>query len=107
MVWGSASLALAQATPAEDTQKPWLKAKPERVAWWQSLRYGMFIHWGPVSLRGTEIGWSRGAERRGTGGSGEVPVEEYDNLYTKFHPTEFTPTSGSASRKRPGCATWS
>ncbi len=91
MVWGSASLALAQATPAEDTQKPWLQAKPERVAWWQSLRYGMFIHWGPVSLRGTEIGWSRGAERRGTGGSGEVPVEEYDTLYTKFNPTEFNP----------------
>gem|GEM_PF-2443083 len=23
-------------------------------------RFGMFIHWGLVSLRGTEIGWSRG-----------------------------------------------
>ena len=92
MVWGSASLALAQATPADDAQKPWLKAKPERVAGWQSLRYGMFIHWGPVSLRGTEIGWSRGGERRGTGGEkGEVPVEEYDTLYTKFNPTEFNP----------------
>ena len=26
------------------------------------LRFGMFIHWGPVSLTGKEIGWSRGRE---------------------------------------------
>lgn len=25
-------------------------------------RFGMFIHFGPVSLRGTEIGWSLGKE---------------------------------------------
>ena len=29
---------------------------------WQDMRFGMFIHWGPVSLKGTEIGWSRGRE---------------------------------------------
>src|SRR5690625_4409082 len=23
------------------------------------LRFGLFIHWGPVTLKGTEIGWSR------------------------------------------------
>jgi len=23
---------------------------------WQATRFGMFIHWGPVSLKGTEIG---------------------------------------------------
>jgi len=46
----------------------------------QDLRFGMFIHWGPVSLKGTEIGWSRGKE---------VPAEEYDQLYKQFNPTEF------------------
>lgn len=46
----------------------------------QDLKFGMFVHWGPVSLKGTEIGWSRGRE---------VPVEEYDNLYKKFNPTKF------------------
>ena len=40
----------------------------------------MFIHWGPVSLKGTEIGWSRGAE---------VPIAEYDNLYKRFNPVKF------------------
>lgn len=47
---------------------------------WQAMRFGMFIHWGPVSLKGTEIGWSRGAQ---------VPVEEYDNLYRQFNPEKF------------------
>ena len=43
----------------------------------------MFIHWGPVSIVGTEIGWSRGGERRGRSDpkTGNVPVEVYDNLY--------------------------
>jgi alpha-L-fucosidase len=43
-------------------------------------RFGMFIHWGPVTLRGTEIGWSRGVS---------VPTEEYDNLYKEFNPVLF------------------
>lgn len=43
-------------------------------------RFGMFIHFGPVSLRGTEIGWSRGKE---------VPTVEYDNLYKEFNPVLF------------------
>lgn len=43
-------------------------------------RFGMFIHFGPVSLRGTEIGWSRGKE---------VSTMEYDNLYKEFNPLLF------------------
>ncbi|MBC7328143.1 alpha-L-fucosidase [bacterium] len=54
----------------------------ERTKWWREGRFGIFIHWGPVSLVGTEIGWSRGSS---------VPVEVYDNLYKKFNPTKFNP----------------
>jgi alpha-L-fucosidase len=53
---------------------------PADLSWWRDARFGMFVHWGPVSLRGTEIGWSRGKE---------VPVEEYDALYRRFNPTAF------------------
>ena len=45
-----------------------------------SLRFGMFIHWGPVTLRGTEIGWSRYAK---------VPAADYDTLYRIFNPVKF------------------
>ena len=44
---------------------------------WQTARFSMFIYWGPVSLKGTEVGWSRGRE---------VPVEEYDSFYQEFNP---------------------
>ena len=58
----------------------WPKADPAAIARWQALRFGMFIHWGPVSLTGKEIGWSRGAE---------TPIDVYDNLYKQFNPTNF------------------
>jgi alpha-L-fucosidase len=67
------------ASPAESGLS-WPKADPAAVAHWQALRFGMFIHWGPVSLTGHEIGWSRGAE---------TPVDVYDNLYHQFNPTNF------------------
>ncbi len=63
--------------------------KTDRIRWWREGRFGMFIHWGPVSLEGTEISWSRGGERRGIEGKGEIPVEVYDNLYRKFNPVQF------------------
>lgn len=65
-------------TAAEKTSE--LKAPSETIEKWRDMRFGMFIHWGPVSLKGTEIGWSRGAP---------IPIEEYDNLYKKFNPEKF------------------
>lgn len=63
--------------------------KEARMAWWRDAKFGLFIHWGPVSLKGTEIGWSRGGERRGTGGTGQIPLDVYDNLYKQFNPVKF------------------
>ena len=62
-----------------------------RLAWWRAARFGMFIHWGPISLKGTEISWSRAGPRQGCPSKslGTVPVEEYDNLYKQFNPTKF------------------
>ena len=61
---------------AEDAKT--ITAEPIRK--WQDMRFGMFIHWGPVSLKGTEIGWSRGRQ---------VPKAQYDQLYKKFNPVKF------------------
>ncbi|MGA2555720.1 MAG: alpha-L-fucosidase [Verrucomicrobiota bacterium] len=58
----------------------WPRPDPAAVARWQALRFGMFIHWGPVSLTGREISWSRGAP---------TPIEVYDNLYKEFNPANF------------------
>ena len=67
----------------------YLKAGEKKMQWWRDTKFGLFVHWGPVSLKGTEIGWSRGGERRGREGTGTIPVEVYDNLYREFNPTKF------------------
>ena len=90
---GFPGAALAQDRPASKSAKrgqtlsPCLAGRHCQVA--QSLKFGLFVHWGPVSLEGTEIGWSRGGARRGTGGTGEIPLDVYDNLYKKFNPVKF------------------
>ncbi|HMK39604.1 MAG TPA: alpha-L-fucosidase [Bacteroidota bacterium] len=76
--------------------------KAERLRWWREGRFGMFIHWGPVSLKGTEISWSRGGERRGIGGKGEIPVEVYDNLYREFNPVLFRSDEWVAAARTAG-----
>ncbi|MBU0640523.1 MAG: alpha-L-fucosidase [Planctomycetes bacterium] len=73
-----ASLSLVCATVANAA--PQAELNDARLEWWRAARFGMFIHWGPVSLRGTEIGWSRGAQ---------VPTDEYDRLYERFDPKRF------------------
>jgi alpha-L-fucosidase len=61
---------------------------------WQDERFGMFIHWGPVSLTGKEISWSRGG--KGT------PVEVYDNLYKQFNPEKFNADEWVSAAKAAG-----
>ncbi len=73
--------------------EPWLRPDPAALKRWQDMRFGMFIHWGPVSLTGHEIGWSRGAQ---------TPVDQYDNLYKKFNPTKFNADEWVAVAKAAG-----
>lgn len=70
----------AQPTPPSEKPAGSPAKAADRLAWWREARFGMFIHWGPVSLRGTEIGWSRGKE---------VPTAEYDALYKQFSAERF------------------
>jgi alpha-L-fucosidase len=58
-----------------------------------AMRFGMFIHWGPVTLKGTEIGWSR---------SHEVPAEVYDTLYRAFNPLHFDAEAWVKTAKKAG-----
>jgi len=74
---------------SQEASKDYLKAGERDVQKWRDMKFGLFIHWGPVSLKGTEIGWSRGGERRGRTGTGQIPAEEYDNLYKQFNPVKF------------------
>lgn len=59
---------------------PTLKTNAAALKQFQDMRFGMFVHWGPIALKGTEIGWSRGRE---------VPINTYDSLYLQFNPVKF------------------
>lgn len=76
--------------------------RAERMAWWREARFGMFIHWGPVSLKGTEISWSRANSNSNCPNKGKIPVEVYDNLYKDFNPTNFNAKEWVALAKAAG-----
>jgi alpha-L-fucosidase len=63
------------------------------LGWFTEARFGMFIHWGPVSLKGTEIGWSRGDQ---------VPTAVYDSLYMRFSPRRFNAAEWVATARAAG-----
>ncbi len=68
-------------------------APAEAIEAWRDARFGMFIHWGPVSLTGKEIGWARGRE---------IPIEEYDALHKRFDPVDFDADAWVATAKAAG-----
>ncbi len=73
-------LAIAETGPAPTSA---------RMAWWRDARFGLFIHWGPVSLTGQEISWSRANSNTNCPNNGPIPAEVYDHLYERFDPTNF------------------
>ena len=72
---------------------PMLQTPQKNIDDFMSKRFGMFIHWGPVALRGTEIGWSRNRE---------VKQAEYDSLYKEFNPVLFNADSWVKAAKDAG-----
>jgi alpha-L-fucosidase len=82
---------LAAASVVTAAQETSLNASPGQMQWWQDARFGMFVCWGPVSLTGREIGWSRGKARpdQTEGGRGQTPAGVYDNLYRQWKPDRF------------------
>ena len=74
------TMATSSLAPAGDEQENPKGSHAEAIARWRQLKFGLFIHWGPVSLKGSEISWSR---------SNPVPTEEYDSLYKRFNPVKF------------------
>ena len=100
----AAACLIAWPAGAEESTTETPAQRDARLAWWRQGRFGLFLHWGPVSLQGTEIGWSRAGERRGYpyGPGKEVPVAIYDNLYKQFNPTAYNPDEWVALARSAG-----
>jgi alpha-L-fucosidase len=97
--WPSVPNACAASTGQEEPRAP-----AEAISHWQDRRFGMFIHYGPVSLKGTEISWSRAGERcdRQETITNGIPAAAYDELYQQFNPTKFNAREWVAIAKRAG-----
>ena len=72
---------------------PNLHTHAEALKAFRDKRFGMFIHWGPVTLRGEELSWSRG---------NEIAADEYDQLYKDFHPSLFSAKEWVTAAKNAG-----
>ncbi len=59
----------------------------EHLQWWQDSRFGLFIHWGPVSLTGAEISWAMRTDLQWS--KPHVEPEIYKELYKQFNPVNF------------------
>lgn len=79
--------------PFVQAQKKTVKTRPEVLREFMDLRFGMFIHFGPVTLRGTEIGWSR---------NHQVAQDDYDSLYKEFDPVLFNADDWVKTAKEAG-----
>ena len=75
-------------------------APAESIARWQDMRFGMFVHWGPISIKGEEIGWSR--ERGPDGYRGPIPTAVYDGLCKQFDAPKFDAKQWVAIAKAAG-----
>jgi alpha-L-fucosidase len=54
----------------------------------------MFVTWGPSVLSGPPISWSRGTK--------QISVEDYDQLYQQFNPTQFDADAWAQTAKAAG-----
>src|SRR5512136_3102958 len=88
--WLALGLSAGEVQRGPDVVAPGPRPYPERLGGWAEGRFGLFIHWGPVSLKETEISWSRANSNPKCPNKGKIPVEVYDNLYRQFNPTNFS-----------------
>ncbi|MCK5787972.1 MAG: alpha-L-fucosidase, partial [Chlamydiia bacterium] len=70
-------------------------ADEKSVEDWKDKRFGMFIHWGPISQMGQQLGHSRNSPSHHPGGKpykvAKLEPEVYDVQYKTFNPTKYNP----------------
>lgn len=81
----------------------------EKLDWWQDLKFGLLMHWGPYSQWGVVESWSICPEdedwckRRGPySGKYSEYLKAYESLQTTFNPVKFDPERWAAAAANAG-----
>jgi alpha-L-fucosidase len=81
----------------------------EKLQKWQTLKFGLFMHWGTYSQWGVVESWSicpedeGWTERKGPYSADyNTYVKAYENLQTTFNPVKFDPTKWVKAAKQAG-----
>lgn len=109
----SCAVVLAQETEGYDGEKTYQAPSDplvkEKIAHWQDLKFGLFMHWGTYSQWGIVESWSLCPEDRKftqrTGpnsGKWADYKKSYENLQTTFNPTAFNPEVWANAAKDAG-----
>ena len=82
----------ALAWPGADAEPP--VPPPPDLGWWREARFGMFVHWGPVSLK-------RHGDRL-VARQPRCPRRSTTQLYRRFNPTRFDARAWARPPRQPG-----
>lgn len=70
-------------------EEPDILERNKDMQWWLDGKFGLFIHWGPSSVGGVEIGWARMSHPQDHPGKPTVEDAVYDEYYKSFNPVDF------------------
>jgi len=71
-------------------------------SWFESARFGMFVHWGHSSQRGCELSWPLVGGVFSLPFCSDIPVEEYHSTAATFNPQNYNPQELASLAKRLG-----
>ena len=72
------------------------------TSWFDTARFGMFVHWGHSSQRGCELSWPLVGGTPALPQCGDVPVDEYHSTAATFDPRAYDPRAWARMAKRLG-----
>ena len=66
----------------------------DHLAWFRDARYGLFIHWGPYTVKGFEASWPLVF--------GDISYADYAALATQFNPQRYDPVAWATLARTAG-----
>ena len=72
------------------------------ATWFETARFGMFVHWGHSSQRGCELSWPLVGGTPALSHCGDIPVDEYHSTAATFDPRSYDPRAWARRARRLG-----